>query len=120
MAALFLFLISCLLGGLGGALGSVVGHAAGQTGLWIGGIVGGLLGSIGAAAIARGRQWLTAAQFPWAALGASIGFLVAAAIAVNTLSSPLGPICSTTLIGIGALLGAARRRPTDGVRDHAS
>jgi hypothetical protein len=108
MAALLLFLVSCLLGGFGGALGSIVGHAAGQRGLWIGGVIGGILGSVAAAAIARRRRWLTAAQFPSAAVGASIGFLIAAAIAVHTLSNPVGPVLSTTLIGIGALLGASR------------
>jgi hypothetical protein len=120
MASLLLFLVSCLLGGLGGAVGSIVGHAAGPPGLWIGGMIGGLLGSIAGVAISRGRRWLTAAQFPAAALGASTGFLLAAAIAVNTLSSPVGPLLSTTLIGLGALLGAAQRRGTRDLRDRAS
>jgi hypothetical protein len=106
MAAFLLFVVSCVMGGLGGALGSIVGHAAGPRGLWIGGIVGGILGAIAGVAIARQRHWLTAAQFPAAAVGASVGFLLAAAIAVNTLSSPVGPILSTGLIGLGALLGA--------------
>jgi hypothetical protein len=110
MTSVFLFIICCFLGGLGGALGSVIGHAAGQSGLWIGGIVGGILGSVAATALARGRHWLTAAQFPAAAIGASLGFLGAAAIAVNTLGSPIGPVLSTTLIGIGAVLGARLRR----------
>lgn len=109
MAKLLLFLLSCLLGGLGGALGSIVGHAAGQTGLWVGGTIGGLLGSIAAVAVARARHWILDAQFLPAAFGASIGFLIAAAIAVYTLSSPLGPVVSTTLIGTGALVGATRR-----------
>jgi hypothetical protein len=34
-----------------------------------------------------------------------IGFLVAAGIAAKTLSSPIGPVSSTSLVGIGALLG---------------
>jgi hypothetical protein len=33
-------------------------------------------------------------------------FVVAATIAVNTLSSPVGPIIATTLTGLGALAGA--------------
>src|SRR5215213_3320910 len=99
VATLLLFVVSCVLGGLGGAVGSIVGHAGGQVGLWIGGVVGGLLGSLAAVAIARRREWLTAAQLFPTAVGASIGFLVAAAIAVNTLSSPLGPLLSTTIIG---------------------
>jgi hypothetical protein len=119
-STVLLFLITCLLGGLGGAIGSMVGHAAGQTGLWIGGIVGGVLGSVGAVAVARHRRWLSPAQFPTAAAGASIGFLLAAAIAVNTLGSPIGPVLSTTLIGVGALVGARARQATDSRTDHPS
>lgn len=107
MATLLVFVVSSLLGGLGGAVGSIIGHAAGQVGLWIGGLAGGILGSLAAVAIARGRHWLSVAQLRPAAIGASVGFLLAAAIAVNTLSSPIGPVLSTTLIGAGALVGAA-------------
>jgi len=110
---MLLFVVSCFLGGLGGALGSIVGHAAGQTGLWIGGIVGGVLGSVAGVAVGRWRGWLTAYQFPTAAVGAAIGFLLAAAIAVKTISNPIGPLFSTLLIGAGALLGARVRRPND-------
>jgi len=120
MATVLLFLVSCVLGGLGGAVGSIVGHAGGPLGLWIGGIVGGLLGSIAAVAIARSRRWLTPAQFFPTAIGASIGFLVAAAIAVNVLGSPLGPILSTTMIGLGAILGASRRREDTDFHDHVA
>ena len=118
MPRVLLFVVSCLLGGLGGALGSIVGHAAGQVGLWVGGVVGGIVGSIAGVGIARARHWVSASQFPAAALGASVGFLVAAAIAVHTLSSPIGPVLSTMLIGAGALLGAARN--PDERRDDAS
>ena len=114
MALLLVFLICCLLGGLGALLGSILGHAAGQVGLWVGGMIGGVLGSIGAVAVARARHWIADTQFFFAALGASIGFLCAAAIAVNTLSSPIGPVLSTTLIGAGALVGASRRRTESG------
>jgi hypothetical protein len=119
MVLVFLFIACCLLGGLGGALGSVVGHAAGHSGLWVGGIIGGILGSVAATALARNRHWLTAAQFPAAAIGASLGFLAAAAIAVNTLGSPVGPVLSTTLIGIGAVLGTRLRREAR-TPDHTS
>ena len=106
----FLFVACCLLGGVGGAVGSVVGHSAGRAGLWIGGIVGGILGSVAATALARSRHWLSASQFPLAAIGASLGFLCAAAIAVNTLGSPVGPVLSTILIGVGGVLGARVHR----------
>lgn len=106
MASLLLFIVSCFLGGLGGLLGSIVGHAAGSRGLWVGGVLGGLLGSVAAAAVARARKWIGPSQFRMTAIGAAVGFLVAAAIAVNTLGSPVGPILSTALIGIGAIVGS--------------
>ena len=106
MPALMLFVLASLLGGLGGALGSMVGNSVGKTGLWIGGVVGGLLGAAGAVAVAKGRSWIAASQFRATALGAMAGFLAAVAVAVNTLSSPVGPILSSGLTGIGALLGA--------------
>lgn len=106
MSELLLFVLSSFLGGLGGALGSMVGSSMGQAGLWVGGVVGGLLGAAGAVSIARGRSWIDPGQFRATTLGAMVGFLAGAAIAVNTLSSPVGPILSTGLTGIGALVGA--------------
>ena len=103
-----LFVLACLLGGFGGAAGSIVGHAFGKTGLWAGGIVGGLLMSIATAQIALGRRWITRPQLWPTTLGAAVGFLLAAAVAVNTLSSPIGPILSTLLIGLCAVVGSVR------------
>src|SRR5215204_2228307 len=115
MARAYLFVATCLLAGIGGALGSILGHAVGQAGLWAGGVVGGLLGAVAGVAVARRLTWIAPRQFRPAAIGAAIGFLAAAAIAVNTLSSPIGPVLSTALVGVGALLGAAREnRPAGG------
>lgn len=106
MSGVLLFVLSSFLGGLGGALGSMVGSSMGRTGLWIGGVVGGLLGAAGAVAVAKRRRWIASGQARATTVGAMAGFLAAAAIAVNTLSSPVGPILSSGLTGIGALLGA--------------
>ncbi len=114
MAQTLLFIVSCFLGGLGGALGSIVGHAGGPTGLWVGGILGGVVGAIAAAALARARGWIAPSQFVATAAGASVGFLLAAAIAVNTLSNPIGPVLSTALVGLGALAGARFKEPHEG------
>ena len=115
-----LFLIACALGGLGGLLGSMVGAAFGKAGMWAGGILGGLLTSMLVAKIALSRRWIVRSQFRSTALGTAIGFLAACAVAVNTLSSPVGPIMSTLLIGAGALLGSARTPSGTDFRDHAA
>jgi hypothetical protein len=39
------------------------------------------------------------------------GFVAAALVAINTLSSPVGPILSNALTGIGALIGSRYSRP---------
>ncbi len=118
MPTLLLFVTSCLLAGLGGAVGSILGHALGQTGLSIGGILGGLIGAVASVAIARRRAWIAPSQFTSTSIGAAVGFLAAVAVAVRTLSSPVGPIVSTALVGIGAVVGAMLGRRA-GIDDHA-
>jgi len=115
-----LFFVACALGGLGGAVGSMVGNAFGKPGLWAGGILGGLLASMLVARIALSRRWIVRSQFSSTALGTGIGFLAACAVAVNTLSSPVGPILSTLLIGAGAVLGSARAPSGADFHDHAA
>jgi len=108
-----LFFVACALGGLGGLLGSIVGHAFGKTGLWAGGVLGGLLASLLIARIALWRRWIIQSQFRATALGAAVGFLLACVVAVNTLSSPIGPVLSTLLVGTGAVLGSRLRGSRD-------
>jgi hypothetical protein len=105
-----LFLVSCVLGGLGGVLGSILGNAFGKTGLFVGGVVGGLVGASTSGAVASARRWIPRSALVRTSVGASIGFLAAALIATQTLDSPIGPILSTSLIGLGALAGAGRDR----------
>jgi hypothetical protein len=107
VASIPFFIAACVLGGLGGALGSMVGAAFGQRGLFIGGFLGGLTMAFGFARVAVWRNWIGKHQFWATAVGTAVGFLAAATVAVNTLSTPIGPILSTSLTGLGAL--AARR-----------
>ncbi len=107
-----LFIASMILAGLGGMLGSMVGHAFGEKGLYIGGGFGGLLGVSVAAYIAGAAGWIDRSRRGSAASGGAAGFLLAAFIAVNTLSSPIGPIASTLLVGAGAVLGARMSKAT--------
>jgi hypothetical protein len=106
MKRVALFLTATILGGIGGLAGSVLGGAMGRTGLFAGGFVGGVLIAPLTAWLARWRGWIGASQFWPVAVGAAVGFIIAATIAVNTLSSPVGPMIATTMTGLGALAGA--------------
>ena len=118
MSRAALFFVACALGGVGGALGSMVGHSFGKGGLWAGGILGGLVASMLIARIALWRRWIVPTQYWPTALGTAIGFLLACVFAVNTLSSPVGPILSTFLIGLGAVLGSIRAPSAADRHDH--
>lgn len=108
MQRLYLFVIASLLGGFGGLVGSIAGGALGS--LFVGGFVGGVLVAPLGAGLARWRGWIERSDFWPTSVGAALGFLAAATVAVNTLSSPVGPITSTALTGLGALLGQAAGR----------
>lgn len=103
MPRLYLFLVASLLGGLGGLVGSMVGGALDH--LFLGGFIGGVLIAPVTASLARRRGWIARSDVWPTTIGAALGFLAAAALAVNTLSSPVGPIVGTTLTGLGALVG---------------
>jgi hypothetical protein len=103
---ILLFGVAMLLGGLGGMLGSIVGNAAGKRGLFIGGAVGGIIGAWLSGVIASRRQWIPRSAALGASAGAATGFLLAALVATQTLGSPVGPILSTVLIGVGAVVGS--------------
>jgi hypothetical protein len=101
-----LFVTATIVGGFGGFAGSALGNAFGQQGLFVGGFAGGALLAPDTAAIARWRRWIAPSRYWAVTAGAALGFLAAAAIAVNTLSSPVGPLVATTLTGLGAVAGA--------------
>jgi hypothetical protein len=107
---LLLFVVACLLGGLGAFAGSVVGAAFGKTGLFAGGVLGGLLVAPLTAKLAMWRRWIGPAQYWPTTIGAALGFATAALVAVNTLRSPVGPVMSVGLIGVGALIGKRMAR----------
>jgi hypothetical protein len=106
MSRIALFITASVIGGFGGLVGSVLGNAFGRTGLFAGGFIGGTCLAPLTAWIAKSRRWIEPSQFWHVTAGAAIGFLAAAALAVNTLSSPIGPLIATALTGLGALSGA--------------
>jgi len=99
------FLLLVIGGGSGALLGSIIGAAFGSRVLFVGGVLGGLIASPCAAVVAGRLQWIDGADVTGTAVGAAVGFLAAAAVAVNTLSTPWGPVLSTLLVGAGGLTG---------------
>jgi hypothetical protein len=114
MKSVSLFFVSTIVTGALAAIGSIIGHFFGShLGVMLGGVFGGLFGAIFSARIAVRLRWIAHEDFYPTTFGAAIGFLAAAIIATKTLSSPVGPILSSLLIGIGALVGSligARKR----------
>lgn len=111
------FALLVVVGGAGALLGSIVGAAFGHTALFVGGLLGGLLASPAAAFLAARLGWIDRADARATAAGATVGFLAAATIAVNTLSSPVGPLTSPLLIGLGGLAGRRLRKTSPQPRD---
>ena len=117
-ARVFVFLV--IVGGLGGLLGSAIGAAFHPRALFVGGFAGGFVVSGGAAWLIGRLHWISAVEVKGTAVGAMLGFLAAAMIAVNTLSSPVGPVLSPLCVGVGGLVGgwlggrsASPRGPSD-------
>ena len=110
------FCLLVVVGGAGAFLGSIAGAAFGHSALFAGGVLGGLLVSPVAALLAARLGWIDRADAKATAAGAAVGFLAAATIAVNTLSSPVGPLTSPLLIGLGGL--ACRRLRKAALQSH--
>ena len=82
------FVLLVAAGGAGGLIGTVIGAAFGHDALFAGGFLGGLVASPGAAILAARLHWIDPADTKSTALGAALGFLTAAVVAINTPSSP--------------------------------
>ena len=107
--SLLLFLLVCGFGGVGTFLGSVVGHFFGTVGVFSGAIIGGVVGVFVATRIAVNRQILGPKRFAAATIGGILGLILAAEIATRNMSTPVVPLASILLIGLGAVVGAASR-----------
>lgn len=105
---MFLFLTTWLLGAAGAVAGSMIGAAFGRFPLFTFALMGGAIGAMSAVRIAVWRGWISPERRPRVMVGAVIGFALAAIIATQTLSSPVGPVASSLLIGIGAVLANRR------------
>jgi hypothetical protein len=112
MRETFLFVLFVVAGGLGGLLGSIAGSYFGSSGLFTGGVLGGLVAAPSAAWLAARVGWLDRRELPDTAAGAALGFAAAATVALLTIQSPVGPLLSPLLVGLGGFAGRtiARRR----------
>ena len=111
--SLLLFVLACFLGGVGTFLGSAVGHAFGESALYVGATIGGVVGVVAATTIARSRGILGIKRFWPATIGGILGFILAAIIATNHMNTPVVPLASILLIGLGTVFGANSRRKPD-------
>jgi hypothetical protein len=105
-----LFLVVCVTAGIGLFLGSILGHFFGGTGLQVGAIIGGAIGVIGGTQIACKRNILNRKRFVPATVGGVLGLALAAVVATHHMDTPIIPIASIALIGLGAALGAGARQ----------
>ena len=110
MKDVLLFMLLVAAGGAGGLGGSIVGSYFGPTGLFIGGACGGLIAAPLAALLAARLGWLARPERGLTALGAALGFAAAATVAVLTIQSPVGPLLSPLLVGLGGFIGRALAR----------
>jgi peptidoglycan/LPS O-acetylase OafA/YrhL len=105
--------LAALVSSLAGAatfLGSVVGHFFGTAGVFTGAIIGGIVGVVAATRIALKRGIIAPKRFWGATIGGILGLILAAEIATRNLSTPVIPLASILLIGLGAVFGAASRQ----------
>ena len=104
-----LFLVVCVTAGIGLFLGSILGHFFGGTGLQVGAIIGGAIGVIAGTQIACRRNILNRKRFVPATVGGMLGLALAAVVATHHMDTPIVPLASILLIGLGAVLGAGAR-----------
>ena len=97
------------LAGVAILLGSVLGHFFGTAGVFAGAIIGGIIGVVAATRIALKRGIIAPKRFWGATIGGLLGLILAAEIATRNLSTPVIPLATILLIGLGAVFGAASR-----------
>lgn len=107
MRRVFLFITAMILCGLGGMGGSMLGHGiADDVGLIFGGVIGVLITAVATGYLASAARWISVEQRKRTIIWTAAGSVIASLIATHSLSNPVGPILSTMLAGIGALIGS--------------
>ena len=109
-----LFALDVLLGGAAAVGGSILGNAFGRGGLFAGAVIGGAVMVAVAGHLACRLGWIQRSERFWVIGGGLAGFGAACLVTLATLSSPVGPLASSLLIGVGAVLGATLGRSPHG------
>lgn len=112
---LVLFILVSGVAGLAAVLGSALGAANSHAVLFVGALLGGLVGICIAALLATKLRLTTTAEIRACIFGGSVGFLIAAAIAVANAHTPMVPILGVSLVGGGTLIALTihRRRESN-------
>jgi hypothetical protein len=100
-----LFLIVCFLSGVGTLVGSVLGRSVGSNGLFLGAIVGGSLGVLVSTRLAIRLNLIQRSTYSAVAVSGLVGFVLASIMAVTNLHTPIIPLLSVALVGLGAIVG---------------
>lgn len=108
MNARAILIVVWLVTGIGAVAGSVAGAAVGERSLFIGALLGGPLGAAAGVWLSNVFGWLAVQQRRAATLGAIVGFVIAAPVAVTNLQTPIVSVLICSLAGVGALVGAGR------------
>ena len=109
-----LFALEALLGGAGAVGGSILGNAFGRGGLFTGAVIGGAAMVAAAGSVACRLGWVQRRERFWVIGGGLAGFGAACLVTLATLATPIGPLASSLLIGVGAVLGATLGRSPHG------
>ncbi|HEV8190857.1 MAG TPA: hypothetical protein VGP82_05150 [Ktedonobacterales bacterium] len=96
--------------GFGAFIGSVLGNAAGPSGLKAGAVAGGVVALLGVVAISKRLNWLPPGESIGAVIGGIGGFAVAILLTLTHMHTPIVPVLSCGLVGIGVLVGAGVAR----------
>jgi hypothetical protein len=102
---IFLFLIVCSLSSVGTLVGSMLGHSVGGNGLFIGALAGGGLGVLASTWLAIRLHLIERASCGAVAGSSLVGFILASILTVTNLHTPIIPLASVALIGLGAITG---------------
>ena len=104
MKAVILVLFVSGSSGAVAVLGSVIGAAVNHAGLFIGALVGGLIGVWVSVRLSKAVRFIKADEVRPGILGGGIGFLLAAPLAAANAHTPVIPVLSVGLVGLGTLV----------------